>query len=366
MRTFDDDGSPNNFMSKQHGSIFEDDDDFDVNEEKEEIENEEIEDKNNEDNEDDEIEDKPTENEEENEEDDYISQILKSKGIEDINSIKYEDENGEVIEVSWNDLPDEDKINILTQSEQEVSEEDDLSEEEVELLNFMRQNNFSKKDLETYYKNEALKEIEDNSSYSYSSDDYSDDELIYSRYKELFPKMSDEMIIERMQKEKEENEELYNENANEIRGHYRSIEEEMLKQSELDEIERQKQELEDFKDNIVNASSEISHIDELELEPKDKEDVISYILDQDANGASRFAKDLNDPKKLFLAAWFLAKGDEAFKTLTDYYKSEIDKSRKQPSVKPQVKQSKTQVVVKSSHSKTNKQSTSLHDLYEDI
>ena len=262
-------------------------------------------------------------------------------------------------------MPDEDKINILTQAEQEEIE-DDLSEEEVELLNFMRENNFSKKDLETYYKNEALKQIEENSSYEYSSDDYSDDELVYSRYKELFPKMSDDMIIERMQKEKEENEELYNENATEIRDHYRNIEEEMLKQSELDEIERQKQELEDFKENVVNASSEISHIDELELEPKDKEDVISYILDQDANGASRFAKDLNDPKKLFLAAWFLAKGDEAFKTLTDYYKSEIDKSRKQPSTKPQVKQSKTQVVVKSSHSKTNKQSTSLHDLYEDI
>ena len=83
---------------------------------------------------------------------------------------------------------------------------------------------------------------------------------------------------------------------------------------------------------------------------------------QDANGVSKFAKDLNDPKKLFIAAWFLLKGDEAFSVIHDHYKKQIENARKDPgqaNAKPQSSQAtskggKNRVVVKNNDQKTTR------------
>jgi hypothetical protein len=42
-----------------------------------------------------------------------MADFLKSKGIEDMSKIKFEDENNQIIERSWNDLSKEEKFNIL-------------------------------------------------------------------------------------------------------------------------------------------------------------------------------------------------------------------------------------------------------------
>jgi len=42
-----------------------------------------------------------------------MSDFLKSRGISDIQKIKFEDENGSIEERSWNDLSKEEKLNIL-------------------------------------------------------------------------------------------------------------------------------------------------------------------------------------------------------------------------------------------------------------
>jgi uncharacterized ferredoxin-like protein len=42
-----------------------------------------------------------------------MSDFLKTKGIDDISKINFENENGEIISRNWNDLTKEEKINIL-------------------------------------------------------------------------------------------------------------------------------------------------------------------------------------------------------------------------------------------------------------
>jgi hypothetical protein len=42
-----------------------------------------------------------------------MSDFLKTRGIDDLNKINFEDEDGNITERSWKDLTNEEKINIL-------------------------------------------------------------------------------------------------------------------------------------------------------------------------------------------------------------------------------------------------------------
>ena len=78
--------------------------------------------------------------------DDFISDYLKSKGIDDPSKIMFEDDNNQLIERSWNDLSKEEKFNILNTpltQESEDNNNSDLSDEEIELLNQIRTSNLT-------------------------------------------------------------------------------------------------------------------------------------------------------------------------------------------------------------------------------
>ena len=53
---------------------------------------------------------------EEVKEDDFLTSLLKSRGIEDKSKIKLATEEGDVEEVDWDSLSNEDKLNILSSS----------------------------------------------------------------------------------------------------------------------------------------------------------------------------------------------------------------------------------------------------------
>jgi len=64
-----------------------------------------------------------------------------------MNKIQFEDENEQLIERSWNDLSKEEKLNILNMTlesnEQLPADNNDLTEEEINLLNQIRQSNMT-------------------------------------------------------------------------------------------------------------------------------------------------------------------------------------------------------------------------------
>jgi len=75
-----------------------------------------------------------------------MSDFLKSRGIDDLSRIKFEDENNQLIERNWNDLSKEEKLNILNmplETEQKDNNEDDLTQEEIALLTQIRQSNMT-------------------------------------------------------------------------------------------------------------------------------------------------------------------------------------------------------------------------------
>ena len=67
-----------------------------------------------------------------------MSDFLKSKGIDDINKIKFQNEAGEIEEKSWNSLSNEEKFNILNTPLQIQDNENELSDEEIQLLTKIR------------------------------------------------------------------------------------------------------------------------------------------------------------------------------------------------------------------------------------
>ena len=73
-----------------------------------------------------------------------MSDFLKTRGIDDLNNINFEGDNGEIVQRSWNDLSNEEKINILNMPLEEQHEDNNgLTDEEIALLSQIRQSNLS-------------------------------------------------------------------------------------------------------------------------------------------------------------------------------------------------------------------------------
>ena len=83
--------------------------------------------------------------------------------------------------------------------------------------------------------------------------------------------------------------------------------------------------LEELQENLISVANSIEDIGGLELDDDDKEEVLSLILDRDANNTSLLLKQLDDPETLFKVSWFILHGEEAFDTIHKYWKSEVEK-----------------------------------------
>jgi len=88
------------------------------------------------------------ENEDEDEQDDSnesaLTRYLKTMGISDPERIKFENEKGDIEEVNWDSLSEDEKFNILS-TEQDNSELD-LDDAEIDLINRIRLSNMSVND----------------------------------------------------------------------------------------------------------------------------------------------------------------------------------------------------------------------------
>lgn len=103
-----------------------------------------------------------------------------------------------------------------------------------------------------------------------------------------------------------------------------------------------------FVDQMVQVATQSNDLYGIELEDSEKNEVLSFLLELDDSGVSNFYKQLQDPNKLYEAAWFLRYGKEAMDALSNAYEQEIAK----------LKTDKTQVVVR------NKDSNRIKSIHE--
>ena len=250
-----------------------------------------------------------------------INNLLAQRGITDASKIQIEDEDGNIQELDFNSLPIEEQLEILQQDSPE------LDDSEIETINYLRENGIGIQELIEYHRNQAIQEYLQAQQTNYTVDNLSDEELykldIASRYEEL----SEEELEIELQKELN-NPDLFKKKIDKLREVYKQEEiaeqTELAKQAELEE----EQNYQMLVDSMVEVAQGTDELFDLELEDEDKEEVLQFLLNKDINGQSEFVKLLNDPKALFQLAWFATKGQEAFSTIHDYYKKEIDLARK--------------------------------------
>lgn len=264
----------------------------------------------------------PTTSQQDNQ-DDIMSDFLKSRGIDDLDKIKFEDENDQIIERSWKDLSKEEKLNILNtplETTEQQDNENDLSEEEINLLTQIRQSNMTP----TEYINQ-LSVREQVQEPQYSIDQLSDDEVYILDLESRVGELTDEQAAQALNIAKQQDEELYKKQIEGIRKEYKERED-LKNQQDQAQLEQEQQEaFNQYKDSVVNAIDNLTSIGNLDLnfEDSDKETLAEFMLSQDESGKNYLYEALQDPETLTKAAWFILNGEDAFNSITDYFTNQI-------------------------------------------
>ena len=228
-----------------------------------------------------------------------LDEFLKAKGISD-NKITIIDENKEEKEVSFYDLTQEEQLEIL--NSQEATSNEDLDDSEIELINQLRANNMSIEDYLVQFRESVLAEVQQ-AEPSYDIDAYDDHELFLLDLKNKYDLTDTELQAE-LEKELA-NEELFTKKVTKLREEYKQLED----QIKLDEQAKLEADNEDnynqFANTMVDIATNTTDFHGMFLEDTEKQETLSYLLEMDDTGLSRFSKDLNNPEKLYEAAWYL-------------------------------------------------------------
>lgn len=236
-----------------------------------------------------------------------IDKLLEAKGFKDNKVTIVEDDTTKVLD--FYELSPEEQIEILSADAPKTGT---LTTEEQEFLNTLKRNNTSINQFLDQYKQSIINEIQDNSVDSYQIDDYTDEELFLLDLKNKFD-LTDDELVQELEKEMQ-NEDMFKRKVDKLRNEYREAEKQ-YNASKYEEFEQQ----------MINVALDTPDFYGIELDNEEKDEVLSFLLDTDATGESDFTKALNDPKKLYEAAWFLRYGKESFDLLRNAYEEEINK-----------------------------------------
>lgn len=253
-----------------------------------------------------------------------LSELLKARGIENGKVLIADDDNN-TQEVDFHTLPIEEQLTILNPETE--SNNYDLDDSEIGLINQLREKNQSPEEFLQNYRQSVIEELNLTQTKDYDIDAYDDSELYILDLKNRID-LSDEELAKELNKELQD-EPLFKKKVEALRNEYKQLEDQ-YRQTQQEETERQTQEQYDqFSETMVNTAIATPEFYGIELEDDEKNEVLSFLLDVDDTGISQFSKTLNDPTKLYEAAWFLRYGKESFEALKNAYESEIAKLKKQ-------------------------------------
>ena len=297
---------------------------------------------------------------EEGKEDDFLTSLLKSRGIEDKSKIKFATEEGDVEEVDWDSLSNEDKLNILSSSES--TPENSLDESEIQLINAIRNSGMSPSEYLQFIGNgEVERYIQNSQEPQYEIDEYSDDELFLMDFMSRMGEVTEDEAIEALERAKA-NEGLFKKQIETIRNEYKQAEYENQMQAQLEQEQIAQQQYDQFSDQIVDEINNLKEIQgfELNMENNDMQELYDFITGQDAAGNNYLAKALSDPRILVKTAWLALNGDQMINDITSYFQKEIANVRKESYKKgvtdTQNKMEKAdKVVFKDTHTKPSKE-----------
>ena len=275
--------------------------------------------------------DEPEEGQYTDDEDSYsaIERFLQERGV-DPRSIKFETEEGEETS-DFNDLSSDDQYQILNSLSEDES---DLDDSEIDLLNFMRTNNWSVQDYNNYIAQQAIENYtksQGEPEQNYQIDDLSDEELFLVDLKSRIPDLTEDEAMDELDRS-QQNPDLFNKKVQSLRKDYKEKEDLYKKQQEEEEQNKQKEAYQQYSQTIADAINRATVMDlgdlDLELQNEDKQEIYNYLVGYDQSGNRLINNTLSDPDQLVRMAWMNIKGPEVFKELTSYYKKKITETAK--------------------------------------
>lgn len=303
------------------------------------------------------------ENEDEDEQGDSdesaLSRYLKTMGISDPEKIKFENEKGDIEEVNWDSLSEDEKFNIL--STEQDNPELDLDDAEIDLINRIRLSNMSVDDfirsIHQQGVNQAKQDYEQQQQvdYNYTVDDLSDEELYVLDLQARIEDISDEEIEEALDRAKS-NETLFAKEIAGLREDYKRLEDERNLREQALLQQQQQEQFTQFSNNIINGINSFTNVGSLDVDltDEDKNNLYQFITGVDSSGVNYFARALSDPETVVKTAWFAMHGEDVINSIEDYYKQQIAQVAKYNYEKG-LKERKSQKVVvtkKGQHTKT--------------
>lgn len=287
----------------------------------------------------------PTPEKESQEELSIIDEFLSLNGISN-GTIKFIDEDNKETEKNFYELTKEEQLEVLNSFMQNPEQADTP---EQQFLQYLEGNNLSVNDFLAKYKDEVVKELTAQYEPNYEIDAYDDEELFLLDLKSKYDLTDDELKAE-LEKELQ-NDVLFKKKVDSLRSEYKKLEDQYKENQQAEFNKQREEEYNKFADTIVDIAVKNSEFYGIELEDSEKNEVLSFLLDLDDNGASEFYKELNKPDRLYEAAWFLKYGKSAFDALRSAYESEIAKIKKDNT---------RQVVIKKDNQKNP---NSIHELF---
>lgn len=263
--------------------------------------------------------------------DDFIPELLKSRGIEDFTKIKFENENGEIEEVDWNTLDTKDKLNILNSSVTNV--EDSLDTSEIELINIIRESQLTPAEYIQYLQRTSVENYiqnEQGKNQVYSIDQYSDEELFVMDLISRSDEITEEEALEALERAKS-NETLFKKQMLATRNYYKQAEEESAQYTKLRQEQEAQDQFNQFAEKIENSILNFKSFSngQISMSNEDMQDLYQFITGFDKAGNSWFGKALQDPDTVVRMAWFELNGEKMLQDITDYYEKEIANVRKE-------------------------------------
>jgi hypothetical protein len=261
-----------------------------------------------------------------------LEEFLKSRGIEDISRIKFDDDSGEY-ENSWDDLSTSEKLTIM---EQLSSPGSDLDNQEIDLLNAIRTSKMTPQEYLAYVAQSGANQLAAQMNQpNYQIDQYNDDELFVT---DLISRTGRENItqeeaLEALDKAKS-NPQLFAKQVAAIRNEYKQIEDQSKQQQMYLEQQQRQEEYNQFAYAVmdqVNSLTEMGGFD-INMSNDEREELYDFITGFDQAGNSILGKALNDPRTLVRMAWFALNGDQMLDDMSEYIKKQVAQSR-QPATK---------------------------------
>lgn len=262
--------------------------------------------------------------------DDFILEILQSKGIVDPSKIPFfkDDESDEIEYKDFNDLDRETQLNILTSIKEEGTTDvpPTLNEDEGTLIQYLRDNELTVQELLDRQREQIIEELGEQIG-RIDFDTISDEELYVLEMRSTY-EIDDEQANESLELEKQ-NPELFKKKIDKLRNDYKHAEIEKLEAQQYAEQAQKQQEYEEYGQQLFEVAATVDNIGGLTLDDDEKSEILNSVLDLDGQGSSKFTKLFEDKEALFRMAWFALKGEEAFSKIHSYYKEVIDNTRKE-------------------------------------